>query len=232
MPINTAIWSILLGLTINIILIVSLTLPPKEQTISAPKKSATTLQKKTQQLAKVEIAAPTKLVKSDPLQVSRRQKNIHKQLTLLIKKNNPWQAVVSKNNIIRLAHKSSDFDKDHRPKNKIQNRLKNILTPVVILLSQPHISQYVEKISLVSHTSSNWKGVSDKAKRLKLNRILSQQRARGLYFYLFSIPKLAPLHDWMRSKIQVFGRSSDKSTSKNALNKIQSPRVDIVIVIK
>ena len=173
-------------------------------------------------------------MRSNAKQVNSSSSLIWQQITTIITPNNPWQASLLPDNIIRFQHVADDFDALLKPKPELRSRLLNTIVPVIRLLSQPHFSKHIKNIYLESHTSDSWGKIKSRSDRFKLNRTLSVQRARSIYRYLFSIHQLAPQRDWMRKHLLPYGLSFEEPILNEHGNNDsrQSTRLDFIIILK
>lgn len=154
----------------------------------------------------------------------------HLRIALTGEKLDALDATLFADNMLRIPVEG--FSKG-RLSTSFKRRLAKLLPSYFKILSHPHFSEHIEKIVIESHTSSRWKNSHTDRESFQKNKVLSNQQARAVENYLYSLLELKYLHQWMSLKLAVAGRSSQNLILVNGQEDQRlSKRIEIHVLLK
>jgi len=144
-----------------------------------------------------------------------------------------WNATLLGDMTIRFNNPKMQFasgSSDISP--EFQAMLKDFFPRYLKILRSDKFRSSVKEIRIEGHTSSFWKGVSERDAYF-LNMELSQQRTRSTLKFLMSLPQFQSDEAWLKEYITANGLSSSRPIVKNPKSEAEdeiNQRVDFRIV--
>ena len=165
-------------------------------------------------------------------------KNVRENMSLALQNEfakdfKQWNATLLGDMTIRFNNPKMQFasgSSDISP--EFQAMLKDFFPRYLKILRSDKFRSSVKEIRIEGHTSSFWKGVSERDAYF-LNMELSQQRTRSTLKFLMSLPQFQSDEAWLKEYITANGLSSSRPIVKNPKSEVEdeiNQRVDFRIV--
>lgn len=140
-----------------------------------------------------------------------------------------WNAAIDKNSLA-VTFKEPDVlfaNGQWQVTPRFQQILNSFMPRYIAILSQKKYEGKLLEVRIEGHTSVEYKGETDPKMKYIRNMELSQNRARSVLVYTFSIPGMADKIDWLEKYVTANGLSSSRPAETDA----QSRRVEFRVLV-
>ena len=158
-----------------------------------------------------QIAAQAETIKAIAVLYGDVRAKIYDELYRTFKDDLPvWHAALSKDLSIRFEEPSVQFDIGQSVlKPDFSKILSNFFPRYVRILSSDQFRSEIEEVRIEGHTSSLWKNMAAEPAYYE-NMRLSQERARSVLQYVFSLPDARDQLSWLVPRVTANGLSSSR----------------------
>jgi outer membrane protein OmpA-like peptidoglycan-associated protein len=158
-----------------------------------------------------QIAAQAETIKAIAILYGDVRAKIYDELYRTFKDDLPvWHAALSKDLSIRFEEPSVQFDIGQSVLKPEFSKILSIFFPrYVRILSSDQFRSEIEEVRIEGHTSSLWKNMAAEPAYYE-NMRLSQERARSVLQYVFSLPDARDQLSWLVPRVTANGLSSSR----------------------